>query len=368
MLKKVVTSICITLAVGVMYMPISVRAQALPKATAYAMQQSESFVYNKLKFDTISYDNAPKALTKEIDLYKDNKGFLYYIDKNSSDLYVAVMAGEKPTGGYGIKVNSVEDVEGRANILLEETIPDKDAILPQMVTYPYAIIKAQLPAFKISVKNSSGEVYSYLGSNGSDSDIVGASWTSGILKNIYTENNSKNNFIFIEIEDTFGKYQLFYASNTDEWKHKINNLKLDSTLSLQYALGTPEKYNEKSAFPLSQINLPVDKNLFTDKNFEELESYSDVSQDKKWTLTFKQEIKKENVNSSKIYVVDGDGTIIPTALSLSEDKKSVQVIPYKPYKLGKKYYLFVIKNLNGTNSSFKGYRMNFQITDSVPVK
>lgn len=363
MIKKLLTLICITLAIGVIYAPISVKAQPLNKATAYTIHQPESLIYNKIKFDTISYDKAPEALTKDLDLYKANKGFLYYLDKNSSNLYVAVMAGEKPTTGYGIKVNSVEDVEGQANILIEETNPNKDDFLPQLITYPYTIIKAQLPAYSISVKNSSGEVYNYLSSKAA-SNILGASWTSGILKNIYTENN----FIFLELQDTNEESQLFYVENSTEWKTKTQNLKLNSNVSIRFALGTPKKYKEKSAFPLSEVNLPVDKNSLTDKNWEDLKAYSSILPDKQWTISFKQVLKEEDVNSSTIYAADSTGNIVPTAISLSEDRKSIKVIPYKPYKLGEEYYLFITKNLNNTNSLLNGFRMNFQIADSVLVK
>lgn len=364
MLKNFLTPICIALAVGVTYTPLSVKAQTLPQSTTYTSQQSEAFVYNKLKLDIISYDKAPDALTKEIDLCKTNKGFLYYKDKNSSDLYVAVMAGEKSTTGYGIKVNSVEDVEGRANILVEETAPDKDSILPQLITYPYTIVKAQLPAFNISVKNSSGEAYNYLGSNGTASNIVGASWILGNLKNIYTTND----FIFLEIQDTTEESELYYAPNTNNWKNKIKNLKLNSTVSVQYALGTPQKYNEKSAFPLSEINLPLDKSSLTDKNWSDLKAYSNILPDKQWTISFKRVIKEDAVNSSNIYIVDSEGNKIPTAACLSEDKKSIKLFPYKPYKLGEKYYLFIMKDLYNTNYSLNGFRMNFQVTDSVSVE
>lgn len=363
MIKKLLTSICITLATGTIYMPVSVKAQSLNNGTAYTIQQPEAFIYNKIKFDTLSYDQAPEALTKELDLYKANKGFVYYFDKNSSNLYVAVMAGEKPTTGYGIKVNSVEDVEGQGNILIEETTPDKDAILPQLISYPYTIIKAQLPAYSISVKNSSGEVYDYLSGNAA-SDIVGVSWTSGILTNIYTDNN----FIFLELQDTNEESQLFYVNYTTEWKTKTQNLKLNSKVNIKFALGTPEKYKEKAAFPLSEVNLPVDKNTLTDKNWEDLKAYSNILPDKQWTISFKQALKEDYVNSSTIYVADSTGNIVPTAVSLSEDRKSIKVIPYKAYKLGENYYLFISKNFNNGNSLSKGFRMNFQISDSVLVK
>lgn len=51
------------------------------------------------------------------------------------------MRGQKPTGGYGIKVNAVKDAQGRTNVFVEEINPNKDAILPQVVIYPHTIIK-----------------------------------------------------------------------------------------------------------------------------------------------------------------------------------------------------------------------------------
>lgn len=364
MIRKKLIPICIVLAVGAICIPISAKGAGVIQGTNYVSQQPE--VYDKVKFEVITYNNAPEALIKSIDTYKDTEGFVYYLDSTSNNLYVAVMAGEKPTGGYGIKVDSVKDADGKANILVEETKPDKNAIVNQMVTYPYTIIKTQLSSPSISVKNSSGKVYDLLGDKKDDGNpIIGSSFVLGQLKNIYTTND----FIFLEIQNENNESEFFYVNNNDEWKNKIKDLKLNSNLSIQYALGTPQKYNEKSAFPLSKINLPVDINSLKDKNWQDLKNYSNVSANKQWTICFNQQLKEENVNDSNVYVTDSNGNIIPTAVRLLEGKKSISILPYKPYELGQNYYIFITNKINGTdNSSFKGFRMNFQIMDSFTIK
>ncbi|AGY75210.1 protease complex subunit PrcB family protein [Clostridium autoethanogenum] len=370
MFKKLFIPMCFALAVGAVYMPASVKAQGTVKMQSSVSNISKdkliikngpNIMCNKIDFQTISYDNAPKALTNGIDSCKSSEGFLYYLDSSTNYLYVAVMRGQKPTGGYDIKVDAVEDVEGRGNIIVKETDPDKGAIVPQVVTYPYTIIKVKLPDFSISVKNSSGKVYDYLGAG--ESNIIGASWVIGNLENIYTDKD----YIFIKVKYENGDTELFYVKNNDEGKNQIKNLKVNSTVSVRYALGTPEKYNGEAAFPLIDVKMPVDKSIFTDKGWEDLNSKDclNILRDKQWTIKFKDQLNDENVNSSNIYVVDSSGNVIPTALSLQDDKKSVKVTPYKPYKLGQKYYLFIVSKLNNNTSSLKGYRMGFQISDSI---
>ncbi|AKA67951.1 protease complex subunit PrcB family protein [Clostridium scatologenes] len=364
MIRKKLISICIALAVCAVSMPISAKGAGIISNTNYVSQQPK--IYDNIKFEVITYNSAPEALIKAIDTYKDTEGFVYYLDSTSNNLYVAIMLGEKPTGGYNIKVDSVKDADGKANILVKEAGPDKNELLNQMVTYPYTIIKTQVSSPNISVKNSSGKVYDLLSDKKDDGNlIIGSSFVLGQLKDIYTTND----FIFLEIQNGNNESELFYVNNNDEWKNKLKNLKLNSNVSVQYALGTPQKYDEKSAFPLSKINLPVDINCLKDKNWQDLKSYSNVISNKQWKVYFNQQLKEESVNDSNVYVTDSNGNIIPTAVHLLEDKKSISITPYKPYELGQNYYIFITNKVNGTdNSVLKGFRMNFQIMDSFIIK
>lgn len=364
MIRKKLIPICIALAVCAVSMPISVKGAGIITDTNYVSQQPQ--IYDNIKFQVITDNSAPEALTKAIDTYKGNEGFVYYLDSTSNNLYVAVMSGEKPTGGYSIKVDSVKDADGKANILVKETKPDKNALVNQMVTYPYTIIKTQVSSPNVSVKNSSGKVYDLLSDKKDYGNlIIGSSFVLGQLKNMYTTND----FIFLEIQNENNESELFYVNNNDEWKNKLKNFKLNSNISVQYVLGTPQKYNEKSAFPLSKINLPVDINCLKDKNWQDLKSYSNVLANKQWKICFNQQLKEESVNDSNVYVTDSNGNIIPTVVSLLEDKKSISITPNKPYELGQNYYIFITNKISGTdNSSFKGFRMKFQVMDSFTIK
>lgn len=368
MFKKLLIPMCIALAAGIIYcLPVSAKAQDLDKTakTVSNINKPAPQMYKEVKFETVSYDKAPQALATAVDSCKLGEGFLYYKDNSTGYLYVAVMRGQKPTGGYGIKVNAVKDAQGRTNVLVEETDPHKDAILPQVVTYPYTIIKAKLSDFSLNVKNSSGKVYDYLGQG--ENKIVGCSWVIGSLENIYMEKD----YIFLKVRYADGEYELFYVKNNDEWQNKIKNLKVNTTVSIKFALGTPQKYNEMAAFPLTEIESPIDKSSFTDDKWKDLNSeyWLDILRDKEWTICYNQQIDQSNVNSLNIYIADSSGNIIPTAVSLQDDKKSIKVTTYKPYKLGQRYYLFISNKVNDNNKdSLNGYRMSFQISDSIYIK
>lgn len=60
-----------------------------------------------------------------------------------SEMIVAVFAGEKKTGGYGIEIKRVEE-DGAArslNAFVTETSPPPKAIVTQALTQPYHIVK-----------------------------------------------------------------------------------------------------------------------------------------------------------------------------------------------------------------------------------
>ncbi|NMM65731.1 protease complex subunit PrcB family protein [Clostridium sp. P21] len=269
------------------------------------------------------------------------------------------MRGEKTTTGYGITVKSVSNSDGKINVLVEETNPDKNSVLSQVVTYPYTIIETDIPSCDIAVKNSNGKNYSYYDIERSLPPIIGISWASGNLKNIYKENN----FIFLQIENSNGVSQFFYLNDNDDGKNKIKDLKLDSNVTIKYALGTPQKYKNNSSFPLTEIMLPVDKSSFTDKNWKDLGYFKNSDKNMQWTLSYDNELMKENINNSNIYVVDSNGTIIPTQASLTDDKKSIRVTPLKPYTAGETYYLFIATDVTSNiKVSNQGFRMQFQVS------
>lgn len=359
MRKKFLISTCIALSIGLVYMPSKASAEVLSKNTNSVETKTYSIIYNKVNFHTISQDDAPSDLMKKIELYKGNEGFVSYTDSSSNKSYIAVMAGEKPTSGYRITVKAIENSKQEVNVLVEETSPDNNAILPQIVSYPYTIIETDIPLNNITVKNSDGKNYSYYDIQRSFQPIIGISWVSGSLKNIYKENN----FIFLEVQNSNKVSQFFYLNDNEESENKIKDLKLNSNVTIKYALGTPQKYNNNASFPLTEILLPVDKSSFTDSKWQDLSLQKSLDKNMQLTLYYDKELEKENVSNTNIYVVDSDGTRIPTEATLSDDKKSIRIIPLKPYVANQAYYLFITSNVTSNiKISNQGYRMQFEVS------
>lgn len=61
-------------------------------------------------------------------------------DINNSN-YVILNMGEKNTGGYSIGVDKVEETDKNIIITVKENAPAKDAMVMQVITYPYTVVK-----------------------------------------------------------------------------------------------------------------------------------------------------------------------------------------------------------------------------------
>lgn len=59
--------------------------------------------------------------------------------KNSN--FIVLNLGEKTSGGYGIKVESVVETEKNIVVTLKEISPDTNSINTQVLTKPYSVIK-----------------------------------------------------------------------------------------------------------------------------------------------------------------------------------------------------------------------------------
>lgn len=61
-------------------------------------------------------------------------------DINNSN-YVILNMGEKNTGGYSIGVEKVEETDKNIIITVKENAPSKDAMVMQVISYPYTVVK-----------------------------------------------------------------------------------------------------------------------------------------------------------------------------------------------------------------------------------
>lgn len=260
--KKIIKCLFIGLAIGLAGAPITAKADLDVKPMPISEQVSQGTVANKLGFQVVNQDNAPEFLMRKINLYKDKEGFVSYRDLNSEYLYVAVMRGEKTTGGYGVEVKSAEEIKGRIILNIQEVDPDKNNVLTEVITYPYTIIRAKVPNFmKVTVQNLEERNYSYYDTV-RDGHVIGISHTAGVIQKIYNENN----FIFIQVQSNNEQPELFYASDNEEWRNKFKDLKSGINVNIKYALGTPQKSGDKVAMPLNDIVISNNKTDDSNRN------------------------------------------------------------------------------------------------------
>lgn len=59
----------------------------------------------------------------------------------SNSNYVILNMGEKNTGGYSIGVDKVEETDKNIIITVKENSPAADAMVMQVITYPYTVVK-----------------------------------------------------------------------------------------------------------------------------------------------------------------------------------------------------------------------------------
>ena len=55
--------------------------------------------------------------------------------------FVVLNMGEKTTSGYKINVESVTETDKNIIITVKETVPEPNAVVSQVITYPYCIVK-----------------------------------------------------------------------------------------------------------------------------------------------------------------------------------------------------------------------------------
>ncbi|WP_264554175.1 protease complex subunit PrcB family protein [Flavobacterium sp. N2038] len=62
-------------------------------------------------------------------------------DNISNSNYVILNMGEKNTGGYSIGIEKVEETDQNIIITVKENNPAADAMVTQVITYPYTVVR-----------------------------------------------------------------------------------------------------------------------------------------------------------------------------------------------------------------------------------
>ena len=62
---------------------------------------------------------------------------------------IAIFVGTKPTGGYGVEILRVKMSEDKLLALYKETVPPRGAMVTQVLTQPYHMIKIQQSSVEV---------------------------------------------------------------------------------------------------------------------------------------------------------------------------------------------------------------------------
>ena len=81
--------------------------------------------------------------SKEIAMLQNDEKLKNKIHPNDvqTSNFVVLNMGEKASGGYKIGVESVVETDKNIIITVKETIPEANAMVSQVMTYPYCIVK-----------------------------------------------------------------------------------------------------------------------------------------------------------------------------------------------------------------------------------
>lgn len=81
--------------------------------------------------------------SKEIAMLQNDEKLKNKIHPNDiqTSNFVVLNMGEKATGGYKIGVENVEETDKNIIITVKETNPEPNAMVSQVVSYPYCIVK-----------------------------------------------------------------------------------------------------------------------------------------------------------------------------------------------------------------------------------
>lgn len=102
-----------------------------------------------IKYEVIDIEQVPAQLKEKTESLKMEKCFAKLSSQNETYIYVS--GGEKPTGGYSVKLIKAEDIGSdklKITVAFEE--PPKDAMVTEVISYPSLAIK--ISASDVSVE------------------------------------------------------------------------------------------------------------------------------------------------------------------------------------------------------------------------
>lgn len=116
-------------------------------------EQAPALPGSAVSYSLVDYEELPADLMAMVNL--EGKQAITKVYKGIKDnQYVFIGLGRKPTGGYTVKVDKVENNGKELFVYYKVITPPTGAIVTQVITYPWAMIKvvSSIPVTKIIKK------------------------------------------------------------------------------------------------------------------------------------------------------------------------------------------------------------------------
>lgn len=269
---------------------------------------------------------------KERMLIKDSKGKIYFLAKN---------AGVKAKL-YELNGSECKEVNYRLGSGVE----------------PCNIFLNEKDELEFVYKNESGYmVYKLDENNIMEKDKVFESQGENLTKT-YNEINGLKKTCDDELILWIGENMLYTKeSNSDNFICKYN-IKADCVITSMKRGNDGRVYIGTSNSGVMCYGEDKEKNSDTSEflpkqyeNKEPIKGSENIKLDKEWKFDFNMEIDINTVNEENIYLVDTKGTKKNSDIALSQDKKSIKIIPKEKYDVNKLYYVVISDKLKSINGS-----------------
>lgn len=138
---------------------ISMAIGCAPKSTSKPVSESTKDAnVKKIDFQELKIQSLESSIKNIFEPKKNYKGYFSFKAEDGY-WYIGIFSGKKNTGGYTIKVLTVDDVEGKTVVIVQETSPKPSMNVTDALTYPYTVIRAKDITQPIVVKDELGEVF-----------------------------------------------------------------------------------------------------------------------------------------------------------------------------------------------------------------
>lgn len=168
-------------------------------------------------YDTVYIEELPLDIQMQIDALILQRGYYKWTTEDAAN-YLLISSGEKPTGGYGIEIVSFGDYDGEYKVLVGEGKPGKDAVVPQIITYPYVVIKYVGDLEITEIYNESSESYALL-----ETSTVESLSVTGIY-----QGQIDNNSIEVKVGENY------MAFRSTEFETLLAGIETGDTVDIKY--------------------------------------------------------------------------------------------------------------------------------------